>query len=48
VALIRQAATGALLLGCLPSSLRAQATPEPIRDNSVLIEEAYNQDGNVV
>lgn len=37
----------ALFLGA-PTALRCQSAPEPIRDNSFLIEEAYNQDRNVV
>ena len=44
----RSAALAAVLFIRLPASLEAQASPAPIRDNSFLIEEAYNQDRNVV
>ena len=44
----RSAALVALLFLRPPASLEAQASPAPIRDNSFLIEEAYNQDRNVV
>lgn len=44
----RGAAAGAVFLAGWTASLRAQTPVTPIRDNSFLIEEAYNQDRNVV
>jgi hypothetical protein len=41
-------ALGALLLLVAPGVAQGQGTGAPIRDNSFLIEEAYNQDRNVV
>jgi hypothetical protein len=48
VALARRRALVHLLLAGIPALARAQETPRPIQDNSFLIEEAYNQDRNVV
>ena len=41
-------ALGAVLLVSGTGVLDCQSPPEPIRDNSFLIEEAYNQDRNVI
>jgi hypothetical protein len=43
----RVVAGGMLLIG-VPAALWCQGAAPPIRDNSFLIEEAYNQDRNVV
>jgi len=48
VALAARLAPGAILLAGIPASLHGQSAPRPIQDNSFLIEEAYNQDRNVV
>jgi hypothetical protein len=48
VALVAHRVLVALLLTGVPAGLGAQVAPRPIQDNSFLIEEAYNQDRNVV
>ena len=48
VALSAARALGALLLLVAPRVVQGQGAGAPIRDNSFLIEEAYNQDRNVV
>jgi hypothetical protein len=41
-------AAGLLLLSALPAAAEEAAGPPPIQDNSLLVEEAYNQDWGVV
>ena len=48
MALSASRALGALLLLGAPGVVQGQGATTPIRDNSFLIEEAYNQDRNVV
>jgi hypothetical protein len=48
MALSLAAAAGVMLCLAAPRALLSQAPPSPIRDNSFLVEEAYNQDGGVV
>jgi hypothetical protein len=48
MALIRRSLLGGLLLFGVPDVLQGQASGAAIRDNSFLVEEAYNQDRNVV
>jgi hypothetical protein len=48
VALGGRGALVAVLLAGFPALSRAQDAPRPIQDNSFLLEEAYNQDRNVV
>jgi len=48
VALGARPALVASLLAGVPACLHGQSVPRPIQDNSFLIEEAYNQDRNVV
>lgn len=45
--MVLRTAAGAALLACAPGVVHAQGASAPIRDNSFLIEEAYNQDRNV-
>lgn len=48
MALSFMAAAGVALCLAAPHALQSQAPAAPIRDNSFLVEEAYNQDGGVV